>query len=219
VRKCLEVLAAVAVLCALSWAQAPAQASPSDSSQAPAQTPAAAASQTPDARPAGRHSAGFESNRSRDNFDPYSNKTACTILSAHRVIRRLLLRAGGLLQRRTLGSVERMECVIRDQCGLMDRRRRGCQPILRQHQDSRGPRPRRFRHAGAIRGSVRLGASPSTQIPGSTTLFSGCTFRIASMSAGRRLASLCFGHDGVRVQPKPSPPAATWLKSVPVSQF
>ncbi|MFZ0479367.1 MAG: hypothetical protein WAL71_09470 [Terriglobales bacterium] len=50
-RKCLEVLAAVAVLCALSWAQAPAQASPSDSSQAPAQTPAAAASQTPDAAP------------------------------------------------------------------------------------------------------------------------------------------------------------------------
>lgn len=35
-RKCLGVLAAVAVLCAISWAQAPAQAPSSDSSQAPA---------------------------------------------------------------------------------------------------------------------------------------------------------------------------------------
>ncbi|MGA9527502.1 MAG: hypothetical protein WBS24_05255 [Terriglobales bacterium] len=49
-RNCLGVLAAVAVLCAMSWAQAPAQASSSDSSQAAATpTPSANTAQAPDA--------------------------------------------------------------------------------------------------------------------------------------------------------------------------
>ena len=53
-RKCLGVLAAAAVLCAMSWAQAPAQAPPSDSSQAPAaQAPASGAAQAPATAPGG----------------------------------------------------------------------------------------------------------------------------------------------------------------------
>ena len=52
-RKCLGVLAVVASLCAMLWAQSPAQAPPSDSAQAPAATPAAPPADTTQAPAAG----------------------------------------------------------------------------------------------------------------------------------------------------------------------
>ncbi len=51
-RKCLGVLAVVASLCAMLWAQAPAPAPPSDSAQAPAAMPAAPPADTTQAPPA-----------------------------------------------------------------------------------------------------------------------------------------------------------------------